>query len=630
MASILPNGRVQFIDQNGKPLVGGSVSFYEPGTTTKIDTYQDSAMTEPNTNPVVLDSRGQATIWGNSTYRQVVHDVSGGLIWDQIVSAAVSFADLSTNGADLIEFDGNTLTEIFSLRLNRVVDSIAQLRTLSKLLYTRAFSTGYYEKTDGGGGPYQIDFDDNDSADNGVTIIVANDGARWKLQTWGPVSLKQAGAKIDGTTKDTAAVTSAITNCLDVYHPGGTCLVDPIVISGLTSHKITGTGMRSAYFALASSGTTFTFSNCQDMLLTRFGIKPNGNIADANGIQFDTGSNINTISFVQVADFTLSGLILLGTSDTQLSGNRVTDCLLLGNKVNNFLSVYSNDFYYHKNQFGITESGVTPQVGCYLQNSGAGTYTENYHWQNVVGLRALNSNYTRIENNRADINQQQGMYFDSCVRTTVLGNDVHSNSTSSPGTYDDTYFVNCDTIIYASDKIFTWDPAITQRFSAYFDVGCNNISLGGGNKMPNGWTLAPYGFSPSLVNAIITGDFEVALSVGLSGPIAANTTIFFGQFGASASQSAVAVANGAQRQLFRLTVECDNAPGAGQTFIYRLFKNGVDTGVALQINGTGQFSATTIINNVLLAQNDFYCLQLQTSAGAAPAYHRANAEFASY
>ncbi|MCA8087496.1 hypothetical protein [Burkholderia cenocepacia] len=86
MASILPNGKTQFIDQNGKPLAYGTVTFYAPGTTTKKDTWQDQAMTQPNTNPVSLDSRGQATIWGTGSYRQVVTDQFGAVIWDQVVS----------------------------------------------------------------------------------------------------------------------------------------------------------------------------------------------------------------------------------------------------------------------------------------------------------------------------------------------------------------------------------------------------------------------------------------------------------------------------------------------------------------------------------------------------------------
>ncbi len=51
-ASILPNAKNGFIDINGKPLVAGTVTFYEPGTLVPKDTWQDSAEAIPNTNPV--------------------------------------------------------------------------------------------------------------------------------------------------------------------------------------------------------------------------------------------------------------------------------------------------------------------------------------------------------------------------------------------------------------------------------------------------------------------------------------------------------------------------------------------------------------------------------------------------
>ncbi|MDT6993225.1 right-handed parallel beta-helix repeat-containing protein [Burkholderia cenocepacia] len=93
---LLPNGKQQFIDQNGHPLAGGLVYFYAPGTSNPVTTYQDSAGTIPNTNPVVLDSNGQAIIWGTGTFRQVVKNASGTTIWDQIVAAL----DLGPNLAD--------------------------------------------------------------------------------------------------------------------------------------------------------------------------------------------------------------------------------------------------------------------------------------------------------------------------------------------------------------------------------------------------------------------------------------------------------------------------------------------------------------------------------------------------
>jgi microcystin-dependent protein len=86
-ASILPQGKTQFTDQNGKPLTSGTVDFYVPTTTTRKTTWQDSGETIPNSNPVVLDGSGRAIIWGDGTYRQVVKDRNGNLIWDAITSS---------------------------------------------------------------------------------------------------------------------------------------------------------------------------------------------------------------------------------------------------------------------------------------------------------------------------------------------------------------------------------------------------------------------------------------------------------------------------------------------------------------------------------------------------------------
>lgn len=87
MAALLPNAQQQFCDSNGQPLAGGSVYHYVVGTTTPKTTYQNQALTVPNTNPVILDSAGRATIWGSGAFRQVVNDVNGNLIWDGVTAA---------------------------------------------------------------------------------------------------------------------------------------------------------------------------------------------------------------------------------------------------------------------------------------------------------------------------------------------------------------------------------------------------------------------------------------------------------------------------------------------------------------------------------------------------------------
>lgn len=89
-ASLLPNGRQQFISANGDPLVGGEVYMYAVGTETPITTWQDPLMTTPNTNPILLDDLGSASIYGVGSYRQVLYDALGNLLWDEVVDSGVN------------------------------------------------------------------------------------------------------------------------------------------------------------------------------------------------------------------------------------------------------------------------------------------------------------------------------------------------------------------------------------------------------------------------------------------------------------------------------------------------------------------------------------------------------------
>lgn len=79
MASLFPAPQ-QYFDNNGDPLAGGKVYFYEAGTTTPKDTYTTQAGTIANANPVILDSAGRASIWGTGTYKEVVRTSADVLI----------------------------------------------------------------------------------------------------------------------------------------------------------------------------------------------------------------------------------------------------------------------------------------------------------------------------------------------------------------------------------------------------------------------------------------------------------------------------------------------------------------------------------------------------------------------
>ena len=63
MASLSPIPKLQFFGTDGLPLVGGKLYTYAAGTTTPIATYTDNTQANLNTNPVILDSAGQANVW---------------------------------------------------------------------------------------------------------------------------------------------------------------------------------------------------------------------------------------------------------------------------------------------------------------------------------------------------------------------------------------------------------------------------------------------------------------------------------------------------------------------------------------------------------------------------------------
>jgi hypothetical protein len=77
--------RFSAIDSNGRPLVGGLLYTYINTTTTPQATYQDAAGLAANTNPIILDARGEAVIFltDGVTYTFELRDSNGALVWTQ-------------------------------------------------------------------------------------------------------------------------------------------------------------------------------------------------------------------------------------------------------------------------------------------------------------------------------------------------------------------------------------------------------------------------------------------------------------------------------------------------------------------------------------------------------------------
>jgi hypothetical protein len=93
MASLSPSIKFSALDANGNPAAGWKVYTYEAGTSTPKATYTTSAASVANANPVVLDSRGEATIWLSGTYKIRLTTAADVLVWEDD-----NVSDGTTNG----------------------------------------------------------------------------------------------------------------------------------------------------------------------------------------------------------------------------------------------------------------------------------------------------------------------------------------------------------------------------------------------------------------------------------------------------------------------------------------------------------------------------------------------------
>lgn len=82
MAQLAGSLKQSFTDATGAPLVGGKLYTYQAGTSTPLSTFTDQTETAQNTNPIILDSRGECDVWlGTNSYKFVLKDANDNVIW---------------------------------------------------------------------------------------------------------------------------------------------------------------------------------------------------------------------------------------------------------------------------------------------------------------------------------------------------------------------------------------------------------------------------------------------------------------------------------------------------------------------------------------------------------------------
>ena len=107
--SIATPPKLQFFTAGGIPLSGGKLYSYAAGTTTPLATYTSSTGSTANTNPVILDSRGEADVWfGAEQYKLKLTSSTDVEVWtvdnlngpDQATLAALA----ASSGSSLVGY----------------------------------------------------------------------------------------------------------------------------------------------------------------------------------------------------------------------------------------------------------------------------------------------------------------------------------------------------------------------------------------------------------------------------------------------------------------------------------------------------------------------------------------------
>lgn len=477
-AALLPNAKAQFIDSTGKPLVGGKVYFYIPNTSTLKDTYQDSAQTILNTNPVVLDANGQAIIWGVGTYRQVVYDQNGNLIWDQITEDITNggignFADnMFVSGTDFTQGVTTQLTlaanygslDNIWVFFDGVWQGLDQLQSLvgTVLTFVSPIPVGVNKVYVKGGTTTTIGAPSNgtvtdDSVAPGAAIqstklsytlpnaaaAVARTVAS-RLSDF--VSLKDFGAKGDGTTDDTAAVQACMTWCYNnfkrMFVPTGTykltskvSVPGPMTIIGeAISPPVTPAYQQGqpvvTFYSTVTSGYAM---QCGGATYARGGQYENFRIYGAetaqHGLYIQNQGWDGCIRNVTIEGFTGIGCTLDYLQDSTITNLSIIDC----GSENQYPSLNiingSNILHFNHLRLEITPYMMNVNAGADIYFSGCHFETSEYVSGPITALNRY-TRYSTIIINNASTDVQ----FDSCIFGPNSVQGVASHFSVSPTT----------------------------------------------------------------------------------------------------------------------------------------------------------------------------------------------------
>ncbi len=140
MAVLAPQPKAQFLDSTGAPLVGGKVYTYAAGTTTPLATFTDASATTPNTNPIILDSRGECNLWfaTATSYKVILKDADDVQQWS--VDNIATYGTIASQNSNNVTITGGSITGV-TATFNLTGDITGNAATVTNGVYLTATQT---------------------------------------------------------------------------------------------------------------------------------------------------------------------------------------------------------------------------------------------------------------------------------------------------------------------------------------------------------------------------------------------------------------------------------------------------------------------------------------------------------
>lgn len=226
IAALSPDARQQMFNALGVILSGGKLLTQEAGTTSNLATYSDSALTVPNSNPVIADATGllPPIYLLPQAYKFTLYDSNDLLQWSQDNVWDVGEllqATITTLQAEVTANLGLTQTKFCTAQLT--MNSTATLANITGLTGFTLTAAGVYS--------FEIDLAGTSTANGGLKI-----GFKYTTAT-----LTNIDATAQGFTASAVAVQHTTTTTDQTTLFGQTAAVISIRIVGRLTVNVAGT-----------------------------------------------------------------------------------------------------------------------------------------------------------------------------------------------------------------------------------------------------------------------------------------------------------------------------------------------------------------------------------------------------